>query len=209
MKKEREAAKNRKENDIIDITLDDNGENDEKSKLENEAEFVEPKLPLMTNISNRLPGSASIKRASRSTSPPKFGSSQIAKASTLQSPVARMKSQNTPIHAESSSQARPSNNASFTQGNQEDALKLTGVTRLAGFLNACSPPMAHFLQPLINFGCTSEEYLVAVSAWPTDKILHFLRQVVGRESDKREFTQMDMLVLQNHFVSYFTKARET
>jgi hypothetical protein len=78
-------------------------------------------------------------------------------------------SDSAPLHAESSSQARSSNNASFTQslGNNEDTFELTGVTLVARFLNACSPPMAHFLQPLINFGCTSEEYLIAISTWPT------------------------------------------
>jgi hypothetical protein len=203
---EREEAKNQKEIEIIDITLDDDGEYDEKPKAK--VEFVEPKLPLTMDISNRLPGPATIKRASRSTSPLKLNSSHIARPSTLWSPAARVISQNIPLHAESSSQARSSsNNTSLMQGSNEDAFKLTGVTRVARFLNACSPPMAHFLQPFINFGCTSEEYLVAVSTWPTDKISHFLKQVVGCGNDKRQFSQMDLIILQNHFISYFNNVQ--
>ena len=197
LKKEREAAKNQKENGIIDA------KHDEKQKSKDE--IVEPKLPLSVDISNQLPGPSTIKRASRSTSPLKFNSSQ--RVSTLGSSAARLNSQNTPLHAESSSQAQPNNSASVTQGNNEDVFKLTGVTRVARFLNACSPPMAHFLQPFIDFGCTSEEYLVAVSTWPTEKISHFLRQVVARGEDKCKISQMDMLILQNHFTSYFNKAQ--
>jgi len=203
LEKEREAAKNQKENGIIDFTLDDDAKHDEKQK--SKVEIAEPKLPLMMDISNQLPGPSTVKRPSRSTSPLKFNSSQ--RLSTLGSSAARLNIQNTPLHAESSSQARPSNSASFTQGNNEDVFKLTGVTRVARFLNACSPPMAHFLQPFIDFGCTSEEYLVAVSTWPTEKISYFLRQVVSRGEDKCNFSQMDMLILQNHFTSYFNKAQ--
>lgn len=193
-----------KENNIIDFTLDGKAEHVEKPK--NKIEIVEPKLPPMMDISNRLPEPATIKRASRSTSPVKFNPSQ--QPSALGSSAARLNSQNTPLHAESSSQARSSNNnVSFKQDNHEDAFKLTGITRVARFLNACSPPMAHFLQPFINFGCTGEEYLVAVSTWPPEKISHFLRQVASRGNDKREFTPMDMLILQNHFISYFNKAQ--
>ena len=199
--REREAVKNQKENDI---TLDVDAKHEEKQ--ENKDEIVEPKLPLMMDISNQPPGPVTIKRASRSISPPKLNSSQ--RPSALASSATHNNSQNTPLHAESSSQARSSNNASFTEGKiTEDAFKLTGVTRVARFLNACSPPMAHFLQPFINFGCTSEEYLVAVSTWPAEKISHFLRQVVSRGKDNREFSQMDMLILQNHFISYFNKAQ--
>ena len=199
MDKKRDAVKNGKENDVIDFTLDDD---DEKPK-----EKVEPKFPLMTDISNWLPGRAIIKVASRSTSPLKLDSSHIVRPSILRPSAARNISQSTPLHAESSSQALSSNNASLKQNNHEDAFKLTGVTRVARFLNACSPSMAHFLQPFIDFGCTSDEYLVAISTWPTDKISHFLRQVVSRGSDKVQFSQMDILILQNHFISYFNKAQ--
>lgn len=196
--------KKQKENDTIDITLD-NDKKDEKPK--DKVEFVEPEHPLMMDISNRLSGSANtIKGPSRSTSLLKLNSFHITRPSTTAAPI---KSQSAPIHAESSSQARSSiNNPSFTQrNNNEDAFELTGVTRVARFLNACSPPMSHFLQPFIDFGCTSEEFLVAISTWPTDKISHFLKQVVGRGNDKHQFSQMEMLILQNHFLSYFDKAQ--
>ena len=190
----------KKENDIIDITLDDDIKNEEKPKVEIE----EPKPSLMMDISNRLPEPVTTKKVSRSTSPLKFNKFNPAQGSS----ASRMNSQNIPLHAESSSQARSSNSASFTEGNHEDAFRLTDVTRVAGFLNACSPPMAHFLQPFIDFGCTSEEYLVAVSTWPAEKISNFLRQVVSRAgNEERKFSQMDMLILQNHFISYSNKAK--
>jgi hypothetical protein len=204
LKKEREAGKTKKENDIKnELKLEDAKQ---ELKPTSKLEIALPKLPLMTDISNQLPGTSTVKRTSRSTSPPKFISSQ--RPPTLGSSAAHINAQNTPIHAESSSQARSSNNATLTQGNPEDAFTLTGVTRVARFLNACTPPMAHFLQPFINFGCTSEEYLVAVSTWPTERISYFLKQVVSRgDDDKRTFSQMDMLILQNHFISYFNKAQ--
>ena len=201
MEKEREAAKTKKENDI---TLEDA----KRSSLEptSKLEIVLPKLALMTDISNQLPGSSTVKKESRSTPPPKFSSSQ--RPSILEPSAAHINSQNTPLHAESSSQALSSNNASLPQGDPEDAFKLTGVTRVARFLNACTPPMAHFLQPFINFGCTSEEYLAAISTWPTERISSFLKQVVSRgDDDKRTFSQMDMLILQNHFISYFNNLK--
>ena len=189
--REREAEENRKEIIIIDLTLD----NHEKQK--DDVEFIEPKLPLTMDISNRLSGRATIKR-SHSESP---------RPSALRSPTALINSQNTPLHAESSSQARSSKSVSFEQGNHEDVFQLTGVTRVARFLNACSPSMAHFLQPFIAFGCTSEEYLVTVSTWPPDKISHFLSRVVHHRKDGQEFSPMEMLTLQNHFTSYFDKAQ--
>jgi hypothetical protein len=208
--REAEAAKNQKENDIIviDITLDDGAEHEKHDdKQKNKVEIVEPKLPLMTDLSNQLPGPATIKGLSRSTSALNFNSPQL--LSALPSSSSHNNSQNTPLHAESSTQAQSSNNSRLKQDNHEDAFKLTGVTRIAGFLNACSPPMAHFLQPFIDFGCTSEEYLVAVSTWQSEKISHFLRQVVSHRNDKHKFSQMDMLILQNHFISYFNKTQMT
>ena len=181
--------KNEKENNIIDLTLDGG---------ENNVELVELKTPLIKDISNQLPGPVAIKRASHCTSPG---------PSALRSSAALINSQSTPLHAKSSSQALSSTNTSFIQDKHEDAFELTGVTRVARFLNACSPPMSHFLKPLIDFGCTSEEYLVTVSTWPFDKISQFLSRVVRHGSGGREVTQMDILILQNHFISYFNKAQ--
>jgi hypothetical protein len=181
-------VKKRKENDIIDIKIYD--EKDEKPK--EKVEFVEPKLE------RRLPGPATIKG---------LGPGACSRPST---PAARIKPQITPLYAEpeSSFQARyrSSNNASITQSNNENVFELTGITLVARFLNACSPPMGHFLQAFMDFGCTSEEYLVAISTWRTDGISYFLKQVVSHGSDKHQFSQMDILILQNHFISYFNKA---
>lgn len=177
LKKETKKQKE-KENYIINLTEDD------------KEEKVEPKVSQMMDVSN-----LSIKVASRPISPLTFNSSHIAGPST-RSRAALIKSQTTPLQT--------SNNASV---NVEDPFQLTGVTQVAGFLNACFPPMAHFLRHFIDFGCTSEAYLVAISAWPADRISCFLSQVSSCQGHEREFSEMDILILQNHFVSYFNKAQ--
>ena len=177
MIKERKEGKKRKEYEIIDLT---------DCKYDEKVEFVKPQLPQMIEISD-LP----IKKASPPTiSPLTFISSPTAGPSILQSRTAHIQSL---FDAESSS--------------HDDAFQLTGVTRVARFLNSCFPPMAHFLRHFIDFGCTGEEYLVAVSTWPSEKISHFLSQVSAYGSNERRFSDMDMLILHNHFISYFIKAR--
>jgi hypothetical protein len=90
---------------------------------------------------------------------------------------------------------------------RDDPFKLTGATQVAQFLNRCVPPMGHFRQCFIDYGCSNEEYLVAVSTWPTDRIASFLSQVSAHESGERKLSEMDKVVLQNHFISYFCKAQ--
>lgn len=193
--------KKREEEDIIDLTSNDD-EHYENQKVE----FAEPKLPQMMDISNSQPEPTMIKIASRPASPLGPISSPFAGPSTLRSPAAPTKVQSTPHHAKGSSQAQSSNGSS-NQGNPEDAFQSTGVTRVARFLNACFPSMAHFLKHFVDFGCTSEEYLRAISTWPTDRISYFLSQVSGQGGDGRKLSEMDMLVLQNHFISYFNKGQ--
>jgi len=187
-KKQQKEIKKEKENEI-DLT-EDHEEYEEKAKVQ------QPQIAQMMDISN-----LSIKVASSSTSPP------TPRNSGLRSSAAVTESQKTPLHAESSSQAQSSTNANFNQGKHEDAFQLTGATQVARFLNACFPPMAHFLQRFIDYGCSSEEYLAAVSTWPPEKISYFLSQVSARAGDARELSPMEMLILQNHFISYFNKAQ--
>ena len=66
----------------------------------------------------------------------------------------------------------------------EDVSQLTGVTQVAHFLNACFPPMAHFYQHFIDFGCTGEEHLFAVSTWSSEEISQFLSKVSAHGSDE-------------------------
>jgi hypothetical protein len=67
--------------------------------------------------------------------------------------------------------------------------------------------MAHYLQHFIDFGCTNEEYLVAVSTWPADRISNFLSQVSSNGDNQPKFSDMDILILQDQFTSYFDKAQ--
>ena len=71
------------------------------------------------------------------------------------------------------------------------------------FLNACVPSMAHWLKAFVDFGCTNEECLITVSTWDDHKILHFLRQVSDCGADGNKLSDMDMLVLIDHFLTYF------
>ena len=163
--------------DIIDLTADDD-DDDKHDDHDQKAEFVEPKLAQTMDIFKLQPVPATIETA--------LPLEPIPSAS----------------YAESSSQAR---NASFNKGKQRAAFQSTDVDLVARFLNACLPSMAHLLEHFVGFGCKSEEYLVAVSTWPADKILFFLSQVSERAGDGRRITEMDKLVLQNHFLSYFNK----
>jgi len=70
-------------------------------------------------------------------------------------------------------------------------------------LNACVPSMAHWLKAFVDFGCTNEECLITVSTWDDHKILHFLRQVSDCGADGNKLSDMDMLVLMDHFLTYF------
>ena len=194
-KKQKEAKK--REKYIPDPTF----HNDTEDKDE-EVEFVETTLPQMMDIYDQQPEST-INMSLRSASCPGPTPFPIASPLTLQSPAAFIKSQSTSPHAESSSQAR-SSNASFNQSNDDNHEDvLTGVTLVARFLSACFPSMGHHLKLFVDFGCTSEAYLFAVSTWPADRISHFLRQVSGHGGDGNQLTEMDMLILQGHFVSYF------
>lgn len=176
----------------IDIT--------DKDEKRNDVQNVESKLPLTTDISNLQSGPVTIHAAS-SLGP------ISSRTAALQFSATSIKSQSAPPYAESSSKARFSI-ARSNQNNHKDALQLRGVPLVAQFLNTCLPPMAHLLKHFVDFGCISEEYLAAVSTWPANKILSFLDQVSERAGDENLISDMDKLVLQDHFSSYFNKAND-
>lgn len=75
------------------------------------------------------------------------------------------------------------------------------------FLANCVPTMAHWYPLLINFGCNSEECLLAVSEWDPDEIERFLRRVSSQAplvDEDIQIGEMDFFILQNHFRRYFT-----
>ncbi|KAF8813386.1 hypothetical protein BYT27DRAFT_7239334 [Phlegmacium glaucopus] len=197
VEKREKAKKQLQEKIIIDLTGDDD-EHDKNLKIEP----AEPKISQALDISNPQPRPA-IKREGKNIdltgdddehdenqenelAGPKF--SQMLDISNPQAGP-------TTIKISSSRAASPLG--------PEDA----GVTQVARFLNTCFPPMAHFLKHFVDFGCTSEEYLLAVSTWPTAKISHFLSQVSSCGDDEHKLSGMDMAVLRNHFISYFNNAQ--
>ncbi|KAF8969110.1 hypothetical protein BDZ97DRAFT_264189 [Flammula alnicola] len=68
------------------------------------------------------------------------------------------------------------------------------------FLEMCVPPMGHFFPQFVEFGCSTEEYLLGVSTWPPEQIYEFLKKIFPAHGKMRE---MDILILQNHFKAYF------
>ncbi|KAF8808853.1 hypothetical protein BYT27DRAFT_7188336 [Phlegmacium glaucopus] len=68
------------------------------------------------------------------------------------------------------------------------------------FLEASVPPMTHLMDSFIDFGCINADFLRAISSWSCEGIRQVLDQLPGR--DGRNLTEMEKLVLQNHFKEY-------
>lgn len=66
------------------------------------------------------------------------------------------------------------------------------------FLQASRPPMTHFMDAFIDFGCTNAEYLQVISSWPSEAVKHMLDKLPPTR-DGRKMSEMDKIVLQNHF----------
>ena len=62
--------------------------------------------------------------------------------------------------------------------------------------------MNQFLPHFIKFGCMSNQYLAAVSIWPSTHIQLFLDKV-SENSDGPHFLEMDKFILETQFLSYF------
>ncbi|KAF9482873.1 hypothetical protein BDN70DRAFT_874463 [Pholiota conissans] len=72
------------------------------------------------------------------------------------------------------------------------------------FLDTCLPSMAHHFQSVIDFGCSTEEFLFSMSAWEPMKIRHdFLDRLPPNRYSGERLTEMEKLVLQNHISTYF------
>ncbi|KAF8150894.1 hypothetical protein B0H34DRAFT_801805 [Crassisporium funariophilum] len=71
------------------------------------------------------------------------------------------------------------------------------------FLAACIPSMDHFLQRFIDFGCTNEEFLRGVSMWRKEKLRDFLERLL-QDPERASVSNMELLVLENHFETYFS-----
>jgi len=79
-----------------------------------------------------------------------------------------------------------------------------GTQAVFSFLEQCTPSMAHLHQHFVSFGCSDEEYLLAVSSWPPEVVRNFLIQVLtDRETGEMLVSSMDMFVLQTHFLAYY------
>lgn len=70
------------------------------------------------------------------------------------------------------------------------------------FLHSCVPSLDHLLERFIDFGCSSEEFLLGVSMWPRERIEDFVNKLPPA-ADGMPMSPMEKLVLCNQFLSYF------
>lgn len=81
------------------------------------------------------------------------------------------------------------------------AIKGTNALSVTFFLDACTPSIVDHAQQFVDFGCSTEVYLFAVSQWAKKTIHKFLEKVSSRGPAR--LLEMDILILQNHFLTYF------
>lgn len=75
------------------------------------------------------------------------------------------------------------------------------IVTIYQFLNGCVPSMTHLLKQFLDFGCTSEEVLWAISTWSRQGVEDFLDRLPPGPSGN-SMSQMEKLILLNHFSSY-------
>ncbi|KJA16896.1 hypothetical protein HYPSUDRAFT_219213 [Hypholoma sublateritium FD-334 SS-4] len=78
----------------------------------------------------------------------------------------------------------------------------SGIAGIHRFLSKCHPPMMQHILPFVNFGCTTTEYLRAVSTWSAEQ-RHKLLVKILQAGRGGAVSQMDIAVLENHFETYF------
>ncbi|PPQ73705.1 hypothetical protein CVT26_010860 [Gymnopilus dilepis] len=81
------------------------------------------------------------------------------------------------------------------------------------FLEACQPPMVHLLQRFVEYGCSTEVYLRSFASFSQEKRRNVLRKILAirpishgegdATSGRTDMREMDLDVLDNHFVDYF------
>ncbi|CAA7265560.1 unnamed protein product [Cyclocybe aegerita] len=69
------------------------------------------------------------------------------------------------------------------------------------FLNTCVPPMTHFFQRFIDFGCTTEKHLLGISLLSRDKVELFLKQLPPAP-DGTPMSPMEVFILCEQFYAY-------
>ncbi|KAF8884078.1 hypothetical protein CPB84DRAFT_1789574 [Gymnopilus junonius] len=72
------------------------------------------------------------------------------------------------------------------------------------FLERCEPPMDRFFTAFINFGCTTDQYLRSIAVF-TPKIRNTtLRRMLSTYVGEVGPTEMDIAILDDYFISYFS-----
>ena len=68
------------------------------------------------------------------------------------------------------------------------------------FLNNCVPPMAHFLERFLSYGCRNAQFLRSVSTLPRDGIVRFIRSLPCL--DGGVMSEMEVFLLTENFLNY-------
>ncbi|KAJ3507073.1 hypothetical protein NLJ89_g6509 [Agrocybe chaxingu] len=75
------------------------------------------------------------------------------------------------------------------------------MARIYLFLNTCVPPMTHFFQRFIDFGCTTEKHLLSIALLSRDKVELFLKKLPPAP-DGTPMSPMEAFILCEQFYAY-------
>ncbi|PPQ81920.1 hypothetical protein CVT26_004044 [Gymnopilus dilepis] len=91
-------------------------------------------------------------------------------------------------------------------------VNLDTCNEIRTFLSRCRPPLTHLLPNFLAYGCTSEEYLRAVAAFPETKRREVLRGILGLQVNHGDLNsagrkvivkEFDLDLLEDHFDKCF------
>lgn len=163
---------------------------DEDDEKESEVEFVEPvdtknprtrKAPLRSRQTPLMPIVAPSSLAMVATK----SKSSYARASEGSSSRASSQRRNT------DRSAAPSR-SSLARNQDVEAVEI--------FLNNCVPPMTHFLERFLTYGCRNAQFLHSVSTLPRDGIVRFIRSLPCL--DGGVMSEMEVFLLTENFLNY-------
>jgi hypothetical protein len=75
-----------------------------------------------------------------------------------------------------------------------------GIDAVENFLNNCFPPMAHFLERFLSYGCRNAQLLRSVSTLPRDSIVRFIRSLPCLDGEA--MSEMEVFLLTENFLNY-------
>jgi len=74
------------------------------------------------------------------------------------------------------------------------------VETVENFLINCFPPMGHFLDRFLSYGCRNAQFLHSVSTLPRDSIIRFIRSLPCLDGEA--MSEMEVFLLTENFLNY-------